>query len=152
MLTGPTVLMTSSVARTTSSNETNTVRLPQSASGVDLVLNVTSLTGNAATLIVVIQKGWIDLSSTDGVIGNGTTGVENWMDFATFATVSTSTAFQYLPLVQTMTSTKAITITQGSMAPNTQVSGIPGDLFRVAWNVGGTTPVASFSVVASFYY
>src|ERR1041385_5840036 len=145
-----TVLLSSSVSRTTSSNESNYAILPDPAVGADIFLNVTSLTGSSATVIVSIQKGWLDLANTDSVIGTGTTGSINWVDQWAFTSVNTSTASRQLSIGTTGNSESAWK--QGNISSNTQNAGPPGDMFRVAWQVSGTSPNASFSVVGKFYY
>jgi hypothetical protein len=150
MLDGVTVLMSSSVSRTTSTTETNFVVLPSCAQGADIFLNVGSLTGSGATLIVAIQKGWVDLASTDSVIGVATSGTINWIDQWSFTQVTTSTGTRHLSLGTSGNSENAWA--QDALATNIQQAGPLGDLFRVSWQVGGTTPVASFSVVGKFYF
>ncbi len=150
MLQCRTVLLTSSVSRTTSSNETVYTVLPACAVGADLFLNVTSLTGSGGTLIVSVQKGWLDLANSDVTIGVGTTGALNWIDQWSFTQTTTSTASRHLSLGTTGNSENAWA--QGTLASNTQQAGPIGDMFRIAWQVGGTTPSASFSVVGKFYF
>lgn len=148
-----TVLLTSSTARTTSSTETNYVVLPAPALNADLFLNVVSLTGSAATLLVTIQKGWLDLANADITINQGTTGSVNWIDQWSFTTVTTSTGSRQLSLGTTGNSETAWK--QNAIASNTQNAGPLGDMFRIGWQIGispGSSPSASFSVVGKFYY
>jgi len=151
MLSTKTVLLSSSVSRTTSSTETNYAILPAPAQGADILLNVTSLTGTGATVIVVIQKGWRDLANTDSTVGIETTGNINWVDQWAFTSVNTSTGSRQLSLGTTGNSETAWK--QDAIASNTQNAGPLGDMFRVAWIISGAfSPTASFSVVGKFYY
>ena len=150
MLQTRTVVLSSSVSRLTSSTETNYVTLPGPAVGADIFLNVTSLTGSGATVLVAIQKGWLDIANSDGTIGNTTTGSVNWVDQWAFTTVTTSTGSRQLSLGTSANSESAWK--QNTITTNVQNAGPLGDLFRVAWQVAGTTPNVSFTVVGKFYF
>jgi hypothetical protein len=142
-----TVVLSASSAKTTTGTETNFFSLPQPAIGADFLLNV-SATSSPTSLIVTVQKGWQDIAAGDTVIGGTTTGSMNWIDQWTFTTMSTTGSRQLS--VGNIYATSETAWKQNAASSNTQNAGPLGDLFRIAWQISGTS--FTFSVLGKFYF
>ena len=146
-------MYTKQSAVTTSGTQANFWMIPGggAAVGADFLLNVSAASGTNPTLIVTIQKGWLDVGTSDtSDTGDQTTGSMNWIDQWSFAQQTGTTSIP-IQLCLGTTGNSQNAGTQNTMSANTQHAGRLGQFFRVAHQIGGTnTPTFTYTVVAVF--
>lgn len=138
---------TTKIATGVAANHWNATEVAWAA---DIIMVVSAASGTSPTLIVALQKGYYAPATGDTTIGSKTTGTLTWIDQWAFTSVAAAGTRQLSIGVSGSTFEGAVTT--NSIASNTQHAGPLGDLFRIAWQIGGTNPSFTFSVTGKFYF
>lgn len=154
-LNSRTVIMQPSAAQTSTgtAGANNYVTLPSPAWGAWFFLECTAVSGTTPTLIVTIQDGWLDIGSGDTAIGWSPTGSENFVDGRSFTQITgTANRIMKVGTLSGQSNVYEAAFSQNALASNTQTAGPLGDTFRVAWQITGSSPSFTFSVLGKFFF
>ena len=107
------------------------------------VVDVTAISGAGATLTVYIQNG-LRSAGTGASVGDDADGAKIWDDFVAFDAM-TATSRQWLRLVGGGSLLSAAS--DAALAADTVRNGPLGGPMRIKYNISGSTPSITFSVV-----
>jgi len=121
------------------------INIPMGYLGAMIALNVTAASGTSPTLNVFVQNKFTLAAVTD-LNGQFPLGTGTYDDLAAFAQMTT-TGTRVFRILQGFGSTENA-LTQAALTAASARTGPIGDLWRVAYNIGGTSPSFTFSVTA----
>lgn len=122
------------------------ITIPPGFRSVRIVLDVTAASGTTPTLNVYLQDALIFAAAAD-IIASRPSGTKTWNDFGAFAQMTT-TGVRHMGIIPG--SAFEAEAQDAAVAAGSVRAGPIGGRWRVKWDVGGTSPSFTFSVIAEF--
>lgn len=122
----------------------NDINLPQGYTAAIITLAVTSVTGTSPTLNVYLQNKLPQAASTDltGTLPTGTAIYDDCLSFTQVSTTGTQVA-RWVGGGNVVAANNTSALSAGTIA-----NGPIGGTWKIAYTLGGTSPVFNFNVTA----